>query len=684
MTNKHTGMIVLLITNFSLLMLFLYRQMNLKESQIKLEHRFQVRLKYNFDDLIPVIDYAQTDDHKPHLPNQSKNLKTVSCINAKPKNSRQKLNSLKLCLPLLREHVPKKILELQKYIKDIPNYVAKYGEAGAVKMNYPFDQIKWLDLHKNTFKSVNILNKLNFYRNPIDPELYDDNPDEKPDFEQPSFGIFNIDEYCDIHDVLIQQDTSLALNKKYFITDYHQMGLPRLFVMNRMGEDLMPKISKNMPRINYFQKLYPIDLRANMFYFKTSSFHYQHKIGKHFGCFGQSYNHIPGHGALIRKDLLNEFTKNWMAKFDSNKSCKSQMDFFLSGFRLYNEQECRDFFKIINTNEYFAKKVKSPFQFIIKIGHGVHRGAGVYLFNGTFEDEIKILYGNGDKCGQLAENILAQTYVDNPVLFKKHKFDFRVYMLISSVAPYRIYYHEGFLRVSLFEFSKQSTEMGAQITNTEIAKALIKNLTKYNETHIGMTVEQLREFQMQTLEQLGDYLYSIGKVKDKNWTQNYLIKQFKRAFLSLGKMIQKRVHKSADLFETFGVDFVIDEDLKISVIEVNASPMVVGTNKRKTKLMMDMMVGLFNITFAQQFSRTERGLKYIEENRNDIMNSLPEELLKHQEAFKKLYVNKVDKKYEEMFVNNPWKLVYDESLEGSAKYAGLLTDDCAEFVDKID
>ena len=683
MANKHLSMIALLTLNFTVLLLFLYRQMSIKEKQQKNEARFQVRLKYDFNDLIPSIEYEATDDSKPHLPNHIKHIKVSNCINSQTQNAKQRLNSLKLCLPLFREHIPKKSRLAQKFIKDIPNYVAKYGEAGVVKMNYPFEAIKWTDLHTDTFSSVNILNKLDFYTDVIPLDLYDDHPTELPDFETPNYGIFNMDDYCNVHDVLIQHDPSLAMDRKYFVTDYHPMGLPRLFVMNVMGEDLMPKLSKNMPKLNFYQKLYPIDLRANMFYFKTSSFHYHHQIGKHFGCFGQSYNHIPGHGALIRKDLLNEFTKEWVLKLQTQSSCRAKLDFFLSGFRLYESEECRQFFKIINSEIYKIKKVDSPFQYIIKIGHGVHRGEGVFLFNGTFEDEIKHQYGNGKLCGEITDNIIAQTYVDNPLLFKGHKFDFRIYMLISSVDPFRIYYHDGFLRVSLFPFSKQSTETGAQITNTEIAKSLIKQLSKTNTTHLGMTVEQLREFQMQSLEQLGEYLFSIGKVNDPNWTDNYLKKQFKLAFLALGKMIHKRVLKNANLFESFGVDFVIDDDLQVSVIEVNASPMIVGTNKRKTALMKNLLNGLFNITFAQQFSRTKRGLSFIEQKKELILSATGDQLDILKKEFRSLYNNVIDEEFVDLSNDNPWQLVYDESLQGEKKYAGLLDEKCAGFADSL-
>lgn len=46
----------------------------------------------------------------------------------------------------------------------------------------------------------------------------------------------------------------------------------------------------------------------------------------------------------------------------------------------------------------------------------------------------------------------AQKYIDKPLLMDGKKFDFRVYMLIASMDPLIVLYHDGFLRRSLAEY----------------------------------------------------------------------------------------------------------------------------------------------------------------------------------------------------------------------------------------
>ena len=65
------------------------------------------------------------------------------------------------------------------------------------------------------------------------------------------------------------------------------------------------------------------------------------------------------------------------------------------------------------------------------------------------EKSIQIEYQNGSLCGSIYKNIVMQRYISNPLLIEGHKFDFRIYMLVASTNPLIVYYHDGFLRVSL-------------------------------------------------------------------------------------------------------------------------------------------------------------------------------------------------------------------------------------------
>lgn len=67
-------------------------------------------------------------------------------------------------------------------------------------------------------------------------------------------------------------------------------------------------------------------------------------------------------------------------------------------------------------------------------------------------------------------------------------------MLISSINPLRIYYHDGFLRVSLKKYDKYSTLSEVHLTNTSQSAKIIKKVKETGDKYMGMGLEDLEEF----------------------------------------------------------------------------------------------------------------------------------------------------------------------------------------------
>ena len=317
----------------------------------------------------------------------------------------------------------------------------------------------------------------------------------------------------------------------------------------------------------------------------------------------------------------------------------------------------------------------------MKVSYGVHRGLGVEILNNELELQYRQQYNSGKLCGKIDLSVLAQHYIDNPLLYKGYKFDFRIYMMVTSVEPLIVHYHDGFLRNSLIKYDKNSSISGVHITNTSKSKKIIKECKEKGTKHNGMDYKQLRDFQMKTLEDLQEYLLEIGKITDKNWLDNYLRPEFKRAFMSMAKMSEEHLHDSPDVFELFGVDFVIDDDLKLYIVEVNASPMIIGTAKRKTQLLTGMMTGLFDIQYAYQYSRTKRALNYLKKNGKKIKKA--KKVGKYIREFEALYRNYLEPEFAGMIKeDNPWQLVYDGNLDGREKYQNMVDEKCVDIMEE--
>ena len=123
-----------------------------------------------------------------------------------------------------------------------------------------------------------------------------------------------------------------------------------------------------------------------------------------------------------------------------------------------------------------------------------------------FEETIRDYYRGGKRCGIKKKSFVAQKYISNPlVLDKQNKFDFRIYMLVASTNPMIVYYHDGFLRVSLSKYEKASKEKNVHFTNTHLSKEIFAQ-TSTEQLYEGMTEDELRDYQMWTMEELETYL----------------------------------------------------------------------------------------------------------------------------------------------------------------------------------
>lgn len=56
------------------------------------------------------------------------------------------------------------------------------------------------------------------------------------------------------------------------------------------------------------------------------------------------------------------------------------------------------------------------------------------------------------------------------LLHGTRKFDFRAYMVIASMDPLIVLYHDGFLRISLSDFDENKGDATIHLTNTVVAE----------------------------------------------------------------------------------------------------------------------------------------------------------------------------------------------------------------------
>jgi len=290
---------------------------------------------------------------------------------------------------------------------------------------------------------------------------------------------------------------------------------------------------------------------------------------------------------------------------------------------------------------------------------------------------MKKLYGSkGQKCGKITKSLVGQTYVTNPLLLDlNNKFDFRVYMLVASTNPTIVFYHDGFLRVSLKVYNKNSNDRTTHLTNTHLSKTIFAKAKDglYN----GKTEAELRDYQMWTLPELEQYLFESGKVTDPNWLANYLRPQFQKAFIHTVRMSEKSFWKGSNVFEMFGLDFMLDDNLNLWFIECNSSPQYIGTNPLKTNFLVTMLSDLFEIQFAYYRSRMQRVYELFNKINEEVLEKREIDYAKWKKEYKKAVSNRLEPEYS-ISPNNSFIMIMDRSRTGKDRYLGFLADECID------
>ncbi|CAG9331951.1 unnamed protein product [Blepharisma stoltei] len=182
---------------------------------------------------------------------------------------------------------------------------------------------------------------------------------------------------------------------------------------------------------------------------------------------------------------------------------------------------------------------------IVKPG-GKSRGRDIAIFSEL--NDIRNYVNNSEKW-------VIQKYIENPLLLDQRKFDIRQWVLISSSDPLIIWiYNECYLRFSVEKYNAENlNNLFVHLTNNSISK----NSEAFDGIEDGC---------MWHIDRFKEQLFSIyGR---DMWSEIFLkIKEIVKAtILSVGNFGRRKS------FEILGYDFMIDENLKPWLIEINSSP----------------------------------------------------------------------------------------------------------------
>eukprot|EP01050_Picozoa_sp_SAG11_P003499 SAG11_NODE_199_length_12635_cov_104.801771_2_plen_1022_part_00 len=191
---------------------------------------------------------------------------------------------------------------------------------------------------------------------------------------------------------------------------------------------------------------------------------------------------------------------------------------------------------------------------------------------------------------------LVQRYIANPLLVDGYKLDIRVYVVVTSFDPLRIYiYEDGLVRFATQKYSKKNFKKKfAHITNYSINKgraqfvetssesqgskwslqAFRKWLRDVHGADDTAVWDSMRDTCIRTVLACEDRIYTIGRESNQS------------------------------CYEVWGFDLMLDDQLKPWVIEVNTSPSlsVAGAGMDK-RIKQQMLIDLLNVVGVKPVNR---------------------------------------------------------------------------------
>ena len=192
-------------------------------------------------------------------------------------------------------------------------------------------------------------------------------------------------------------------------------------------------------------------------------------------------------------------------------------------------------------------------------------------------------------------------YISHPHLINELKYDFRLYVLITGFSPLKIYlYKEGLVRFTTEKYSldlNKIDELYRHLTNVAINT---KNTNTYKKA-LNADTEEGSKWSLQVYEHFCEH---NGINFKKIWKQiaDITIKSILAVKDLFIKVIKSNGTKDKNHFKLFGYDFMLDEKLKVYLIEVNSRPSLFMKDIIDLKLKPQLIADTLNIVGITPYS----------------------------------------------------------------------------------